>query len=314
MAYFLRQNAVMLNCSPATAGVHSQIKRHMAWLCFPALVREQRRFSSSCQTLLKSAPLALVLTACAAPSVPARKIVSDNPCVDGILADVAKPEQIGAISAYSHDPRATSVPLPWAARFPAIGGTAEEIIAAKPTLYITGSPANPATQAAVARAGIPMLAISVPNSVAQSAAQIRDVARAIGRVSAGEALVARVESATKPVPPSRISALIYQGGGLILGEGTLADDLLTRAGFSNAARNYSRKPWDVQPLERIIMQPPDIILSPRSGPGEEARGLAHLRSALHGKVRVADFNPKLLYCGAGSIIRASARLREIRRS
>jgi iron complex transport system substrate-binding protein len=141
--------------------------------------------------------------------------------------------------------------------------------------------------------------------------QIRQVADMIGRNAAGEALVARIDAASKPAPLRRKFVLIYQGGGLILGQGTLADDLLIRAGFSNAARIYSSKPWDVQPLERIIMHPPDIILAPRAGQGEEARGLSALRRALNGRVKVADFDPALLYCGAHSIVRASTRLREI---
>ena len=117
--------------------------------------------------------------------------------------------------------------------------------------------------------------------------------------------------ATHPAAPTHRFALIYQGGGLILGAGTLADDLLTRAGLRNAARAYGTKPWDVQPLERIIMHPPDLILAPRDARGEEARGLVALRRALKDRVQVADFDPQLLYCGAGAIVRAEARLREI---
>jgi len=258
---------------------------------------------------------ALLLSGCSAqPAVTPHKIVSDNPCVDAILADVAAPEQIGAISAYSQNPRATSVPLAWAMRFPSVGGTAEEIIAARPALYITGNPANPATLAAAIRAGIPVRTVAVANSVAESIAQVRALAHAIGRDSAGETLVARISAATHAATPNHISALIYQGGGLILGAGTLADDLLTRAGFSNAARTYGTKPWDVQPLERVIMRPPELILAPSDAHGEEARGLALLRAALHGRVRVANFDPQLLYCGAGAIVRAEARLREIAKS
>ncbi len=255
----------------------------------------------------------ILIAGCSArTAVPPHRIVSDNPCVDAILADVATPDQIGAVSAYSQNPRATSVPLAWARRFPSVGGTAEEIIAARPALYLTGAPMNPITQAAVARAGIKLLAIKVPNSVAESVAQIRDVAHTIGREPAGERLIAEIEAATKPLPPTHRAALIYQGGGLILGAGTLADDLLTRTGFSNAARAYGSKPWDVQPLERVILTPPDLILSPHSAAGEDARGLSQLRAALKGRVAVVEFDPKLLYCGARSMLKARARLVEIR--
>lgn len=257
----------------------------------------------------------LILTGCNSPrAVPLHRIVSDNPCVDAILADVADASQIGAISHYSQDPRATSVLLAWANRFPAIGGTAEEIIAAQPSLYLTGASMNPATGAAVAKAGIKVLAISVPNSIAESEAQIRTVAAAIGRTSAGERLIAEIETASHAAAPTGRAALIYQGGGLILGEHTLADDELVHAGFTNAARHYGSKAWDVQPIETVIITPPDLILAPRTAKGEEALGLSQLRRALHGHVRVADFSPQLLYCGARSIIQAHQRLDAVRQS
>lgn len=257
----------------------------------------------------------LILTGCNYPrEIPVHRIVSDNPCVDAILADVADPSQIGAISRYSQDPRATSVPLAWASQFIATGGTAEEIIAAQPSLYITGAPVSPATQAAVARAGIRVLAIGVPTSIAESEAQIRTISHAIGRTSAGDRLVDEIEAANLAATPTGRAALIYQGGGLILGEHTLADDELARAGFTNAARLYGSKAWDVQPIETVIMTPPDLILAPQSTHGEEAHGLSQLRVALRGNVRVADFSPQLLYCGGRSIIQARHRLDAIRNS
>ena len=71
------------------------------------------------------AAASLTLAACAAP--PPRlatdhpTIVSLNPCADAILAEVADPAQLLAISHYSHDPRATSMPLAQARRFRATG-------------------------------------------------------------------------------------------------------------------------------------------------------------------------------------------------
>ena len=50
-------------------------------------------------------------------------IVSLNPCTDAILAEVAEPAQLLAISHYSHDPQASSMPMAQARRWPATGGT-----------------------------------------------------------------------------------------------------------------------------------------------------------------------------------------------
>ena len=52
-----------------------------------------------------------------------------NPCTDAILAEVAAPGQLLAISHYSKDPRASSMEAAVAARFAATGGTVEEVLA-----------------------------------------------------------------------------------------------------------------------------------------------------------------------------------------
>lgn len=264
---------------------------------------------------LSAIALLAVATACHAPQAPVGgRVVSDNPCIDAILADVAAPEQIGAISSYSKDPASASVSTAWAARFAATQGTAEEIVAAHPRVFLTSSPANPATRAALARAGVPVIALPVPTSVDESIAQVRRIAAALGRRQAGEVLIARIMAATTPRAPLHRRALIYQGGGLVLGAHTLADDLLRRAGFENAARRYGTRPWDVQPVERVITDPPDLILAPAHPRGRDEPPLRAVRAALnHGQARVpvVSFDPKLLYCGAGPMIAASARLHEI---
>jgi uncharacterized protein (DUF2267 family) len=49
--------------------------------------------------------------------------------LDAILAQVA-PNDIAAVSSWSHDTESASAPLDWARAHPALGVTAEEIIAA----------------------------------------------------------------------------------------------------------------------------------------------------------------------------------------
>ena len=75
----------------------------------------------------------LLLCGCAqeATIVP-NMIVSNNPCIDAVLAEVADPQTIGAISSYSKQADSSSAPLAWARRYPAIGANAEELIAARP--------------------------------------------------------------------------------------------------------------------------------------------------------------------------------------
>jgi iron complex transport system substrate-binding protein len=258
-------------------------------------------------------PLFLLLASCGpGPAIRAGSIVSNNPCVDAILAEIATPGQIGAVSLYSHDPDSASAPLDWARNLPALGTSAEEIIAAKPRLVLTGNLASSGTNAALARAGIQTLSFGVPATVADSVTQIRQVAAAIGRKEAGEQLVHRIVAAIGTAAIVSRSAVIWQNGGFVAGKGTLQDNLLARAGYRNASDTYGLKQWDILPLETLIRKPPDVIFMPLSAKGEDARALVARRRVLahlNGKIRLVNFPDKLLFCGGPTIIEVMAVLR-----
>jgi iron complex transport system substrate-binding protein len=263
--------------------------------------------------------LLLVCASCSSgPAIPPGGIVSNNPCIDAILAEVAVPGQIAAVSAYSHDPESGSAPLAWARARPALGVTAEEIIVARPRLVLTGNLASNGTNAALAKAGIRTQNFGVPSSVADSIEQVRLVAQVIGRKAAGERLVGTIEREAKPLSApnreaaGRKSAIIWQAGGFVAGKGTLQDELLVVTGFRNASDAYGLKQWDILPLEALIRKPPDVIFMPLSAKGEDARSLtARTRLLRHtgSKTRIVAFPDKLLFCGGPTIITAMKALR-----
>lgn len=258
-------------------------------------------------------PLLLLCASCSSgPAIAPEAIVSNNPCIDGVLAEIAAPGQIGAVSSYSHDAQSASAPLAWARALPAIGTTAEEIIATQPRLVLTGNLASSGTNAALAKAGIKTVGIGVPANVDESIAQVRHIASAIGRQAAGERLVRKISTSVLPQKATSKSAVIWQNGGFVAGRGTLQDDLLTRAGYRNASRSYGLKSWDMLPLEILIRTPPDIVFMPLSAKGEDARALAaRLRMVKHlgQRTQIVNFPDKLLFCGGPTIIKAMAALR-----
>jgi len=259
---------------------------------------------------------ALLLTACTQPSIPPGKIVSNNPCVDAILAEIAAPGQVGAVSAWSHDAASASAPLAWAKAYPAIGASAEEIIAARPRLALIGSFGNAAP---LIKAGVPHIAFGVPVSVTESIAQVRAVAKAIGRVEAGERLVEEVEAGS--TLPQRVrgalerhkpTAIIWLSGGFVPGKVTLQDELLSRAGYRNASAAYGLDQWQVLPLETLLRKPPDIIFTPLIEHGEAGRALSmrhRVLSRLRPAPQVIAFPDKLLNCGGPTIIAAMRVMR-----
>ncbi len=258
-------------------------------------------------------PALLLLAGCSGgPEVAPGGIVSNNPCIDAILAQVA-PDDIAAVSSWSHDPESASAPLGWARARPALGVTAEEIIAAKPRLLLTGNLASSGTNAALTKAGVPMKTFGVPATVADSIAQVQAVAFAVGQPHAGQRLAAAMSEAARPTdaPPKR-SAIIWQTGGFVAGKGTLQDELLARAGFINASGRYGLQQWDVLPLETLVRRPPDIIFMPTTATGDEARALAarqRILRHLEGRTRIVSFPDKLLFCGGPTIIEAMRVLR-----
>jgi iron complex transport system substrate-binding protein len=243
-----------------------------------------------------AALLAMTLAGCTGqPAIPSGGIVSNNPCIDGILAEIAATGQIAAISAYSHAPASSSASLSWARKLPALGTTAEEIIAAKPRLVLTGNLASQGTNAALAKAGLTMVAMGVPASVAESIDHVRQVARAIGRVKAGEELITRIDAPLSPKErKGQSSAIIWQSGGFVPGKGSLQDELLTRAGFQNASARYGLGQWSQLPLEVLMRNPPDVIFT--SKPHPAFARLPH--------TRIVPLPDRLSFCGGPTIIEA----------
>lgn len=279
----------------------------------------------------RTAALCLALAGCAPTSEEAQGgIVSTNPCADAILVRLVAPGRIAAISRYSQDPAATSIPLGIARRFRATAGTAEEVIALRPSLVLASTFTPPATREAYAQAGLRVVYFDSPTTVAASVAQVAQVAAAVGAREAGERMVDEIRRSVRPEPveghpaassgagPSTSSgrtgerdpaALFYLSGDLANGSGTLLDELTRRARFRNAAADYGLRYTGRVPLELLAAHPPAVVIAP------DARGRTEaLRRRLLPDVPQAAFPRALVNCGGPSIPLALARLRAIRAS
>lgn len=260
--------------------------------------------------MIRAVALLVLLAAPAAARPP--RVLSINPCIDAILVRVAKPAQIAALSHYSRDPRATSIPLAVARAYPATSGTAEEVVALAPDIVVAGGHVDPATQGALARLGIRLIKYPVPTTIAESVAQVRDLGVVAGQRARGEALARSIEASLVPATGPRVTALIRQGGGMVPGAGTLADDLLRQAGLRNFSADLGLSQWDVLGLEYLVARPPRVLFAP---PGMTERTLAHpVLQRLGQRTTVRSFAPRLLWCGGPAIPEALAVLRAARAS
>jgi iron complex transport system substrate-binding protein len=253
-----------------------------------------------------SLALAALLLAAAADARPAR-VVSMNPCVDAVLLKVADPGQIAGISHWSHAADSASAPLEVARRFPAHGGTAEEVIALRPDLVFV-TPFTPlATRTAFARLGIATVSVGVPATIGESLAQVGQIAGAVGKPARGTELVAEVERALAATRrPVKRPALMRMAGGFVPGPGSLSESLMAHAGLESLAAGYGLKGAGRIGLEPLLLDPPPLIVT------DEPAALSPLL-ARQG-VKVARFERRLLNCGGPSLAPAARQLAAIRDS
>lgn len=256
---------------------------------------------------------ALWLSSCA-PAAPVAQaqtdtptIVSLNPCLDAILVEIAGPEQVLALSHYSRDPGGSSIPAGVARRYGVTGGTAEEVIALQPNLVLASIFLPQPTRLALERAGLTVATFGSPTTVAESVAQVREVAALAGHAEQGEALAARI-AAPPPQTGTPIDALLWQEGEIVAGEQTLIAELLRQEGFTSHAAARGLGQADRVSLERVLSDPPRVLLIAGDAPGQRHP----LLEAQHKRMLIADFNPALIYCGGPTIPRTRARLRAIR--
>jgi len=258
--------------------------------------------------------LALVLAACSGQAPREVRdhpsIVSLNPCGDAILAAIAAPGQLLAISHYSHDPAASSMPADKAAHYPASGGTAEEVLALAPDMVVADPFIQPATRRALEQAGIAVQTLGMVSTLEESLAQIAALGEATGNPARAERLSREIEASWQSHRWERepVTALLWQQGGIVAGEGSLAHALLEHSGFASHAAARGLGQGAYVPLENVLADPPRVVITA----GDE-RMFDHPAMQLASGIEHYDLDPALLYCGGPTIPRALDRLGEIRR-
>jgi iron complex transport system substrate-binding protein len=255
-------------------------------------------------------------TANAAP----RRVVSLNPCLDVVLVNVADRDQIAALSHYSRDKNDSTIAA-IAASFPITYESAEEIMALEPDLVLTSRHSDLATRNALGRLNIKTELFSEPQNVAESLEAVRRVAGLVAQEARGEEVIARIQAALDAAAPptgvAPVPALIFQRNGFSSGRGTLVDEMMTRTGFVNLADRYGLTWWSNVLLERVVADPPVVLLAGEMRPDMPAwadRVLRHpaLR-AMEPKMTRAAFPDRLLFCGGPVLIESAAALAKARK-
>lgn len=221
---------------------------------------------------LYGAALATLLAA-AAPAATAasrpQRVVSLDLCTDQLLLELAPRQHIAAVTHLAGDASVSAIPD--LARGIAIThGAAEDVLRYDPDLILAGPFGVAATIDLLRRLQRHVVVVPLAQDLDGVRRSVRVVAEALAEEARGAALLADFErrlAAVASTPDAAApSAVVYQVGGIVSGPGSLADAVLTAAGFRNLARDYRLARNGRLPLELLLAQPPDLLLlASRSG-------------------------------------------------
>jgi iron complex transport system substrate-binding protein len=208
------------------------------------------------------------------------RIVSATLGTDEMLLDLVAPERIAALSAQAADPAASAI----AAR-PELAQVAnilpsdpgpEQFASLSTDLVLVTTSTDPALIAALHAASLPVFAVADPQSIQDIQQNILTIGGIVGEPERAAYLIdqmngqlATVADAAGQAGGEKPSVLVMDISQQVAGAGTLADDIITRAGGVNAAAGLTG--W-AQPGDAAIVQMnPDYVIvlptrSPRTRP------------------------------------------------
>ena len=207
------------------------------------------------------------------------RVVSLNLCTDQLVLQIASRDQIASVTYLARDPVISSV-AEMTDGLHINHGLMEEIIPLKPDLVLAGSYSTRATTALLKRLGVNVMVLQPASSLADAEQLITDVADALGQPARGSALIERLRASTNVQATSdliRPSAVVIRPNGFVTGAGSLVDEILNAAGYTNLATKMGVGGFGHVGLERIVISGPDaLIVAPgRSTPTLSEANLRH---------------------------------------
>ena len=215
-------------------------------------------------TLLVIMAVGLLAVSAAAfgAEAPARRIVSSNLCADRLVLQLADRGNVVSVSHFAADPASSTV-AEAASGIPVNRGSAEDIMAFHPDIVVLGSFNAHLTATMLKSLGVKVHLLPTAQSIEGARAAIRSLAADLGVPERGERMIAEMDArlAALPTRTARpVRAAVYQAGGWTSGQGTMADDLFKRIGFTNIAAETGLKGFGALPLETLVASAPELII------------------------------------------------------
>jgi iron complex transport system substrate-binding protein len=257
--------------------------------------------------------------ASAADSAPKpKRIVSMNLCTDELVLRLADLRNIASVTWLSRGPTSSNV-AQLAAEVSVNHGLAEEIIPLNPDLVIAGIYTTRMTVSLLKRTGIPLLELDVPNSIDGVRRQYLDLAEVLGERAKGERIVAEMDArlAKLPLAPAagRPRTVVLNPNGFTVGEDTLANEIMRRAGLENVAASLKIDNYHQIPLEMIVTHGVEIVIVSASRDGPPAMAIEILKhpvlAQISDRTRLVVMPTRMWTCGGPAIVDAIELLMKV---
>ena len=205
-----------------------------------------------------------------------QRIVSLTLATDEILLSLVDTTRVRAVTYLAADSLWTNVSEQAKQVAHTVQSDPEQIIALEPDLVLAATYNDPAHLKLLRDAGVPVVVVSLFDSVAQVADNIRFVARLTGDEARAEELIAamakrlaRIEAqvAKAEVKPR---VLFYTAFGSSAGPGSTFSDIVRRAGGVNLGDEALDGPFGEISLEKIVELNPDVIITDEFAPEDNA--------------------------------------------
>jgi iron complex transport system substrate-binding protein len=203
------------------------------------------------------------------PGPPARVISTYLACEE-TLAALVPVERVVGVSVYADDPSASNCLGVYPPRVARLRPDPEQVLSLEPDLVCISGFNDLESVRLLEGAGVPLLRHSRLDSFAEVTAGVRLLGAALGADARAESVAAEVEAllatlARRLAGARAVRVLYYDPPGYTMGAGTLVDEILTRSGGRNVARELGiRGPGQIG-VEALLGLEPEVILMPRYG-------------------------------------------------
>lgn len=238
-----------------------------------------------------------------------RRIVSLAPNITEILFAIGAGDRIVGTDSFSDTPSA-------ATKLPKVGGlqpNIEQIAAMAPDVVLATTNGNrPALEPALKSVNVPLFVLRT-DRIPEIPAAMRRLGALLGADGA-PAAAARLEKdiaaqrRTRTRRP-RVLFVVWTDPLYVAGRGTFADDLLELTGAANA---IGVDGWPQYSLERLVADPPDLLLYPdRSVTPEQVSRLVERAPALRSRTQLVPVDENRFTRPGPRVAEAAAMLNEM---